>query len=765
MFDSLFEGVSDLFGSGITTLLEDILNATLFKVFYYIERAMCQIINILYQLFEVFSGQKKVMYGSDSDYLINIFFNNRIIGNIYWAMAGIGIALTLGFAIWAVIKKMFDISDREQRSLGQILTAALRSIVIIIGLTMIMNVVIEGTNVLMQQVNFIFNNADHLDEPDEKVFTDEEYAAMGRVLLTIGNYSLIKSSNNRYNLNSCYNAIRPDMYYLQQHKVFAYDYYETDKENKVVESWQSLLARIARSADLSKELAVDQYYEDVAASLTFAMDYLSNNKIVTPKDRIKKKYTSKEDFHLDRMVFLMGTLSAAKNPEFNTAPVYDDALRGPYYYEKGKSIYNLDNVKEDFDIGFKTDYILVWMMAVACIFDLVVIIMNCVARIFNMMFLYIIAPPIIAAAPLDQGGKFKQWSTAFLIQALSVFGTVIAMRLLQIYLPMVMDPQLVLFPNSKYMNMFAKFVLVYGGFEVAKKATGLLTGILADSAGWQSIQAGDMSSSAGKAIGSALGAGKAVAGAAIGTGKYVGGKALAVGGFVARPLTNRLKRPFKQFADKWNKLGTGGQQQRNEKDIQNKISQAKYQKKYLDEHPEDRQWLDPNYGKNNNDNNNNNNNNNNQNNNNNLNPNNNNNNANNNNNNNRNNNDFVPPPLPDRYRRGGGDENVHHQPGSGSQNLRHRFGFDEPLEGGNAPGNAPAGQNNLHQGGQGNNAPGNGPGGQNNLHQGGQGNNAPGNGPGNAPGNGPGNGPQPGPAVPPPRRRAGSFSQRSQRNI
>ncbi len=755
LFDTLFGGVSDLLGDGISSLLESILNATLFKIFYYLERALCQVINILYQLFEVFSGQTKVKYAGEPDYLINIFFNNKVISNVYWAMAGIGIALTFGFTIWAVIKKMFDISDREQRSLGQILTAAFRSIVIIIGLTVIMNVVIEGTNVLMQQVNFIFNNAEHLDEPDEKVFTDEEYAAMGRVLLTIGNYSLIKSSNNRYNLNSCYNAIRSDMYYLQERKVFVYDYYKVDENGNVVESWQSLLARIARSSDLSKELAVDQYNENVSEALTYVMDFLANNKYVSARDRIAKKYSSEEKFHLDRLVFLMGTLSAAKNPEYNVKPQHDDALRGPYYYEDGKSVYNLDNVKEDFDIGFKTDYILVWMMAVACIFDLVVIIMNCVARIFNMIFLYIIAPPIIAAAPLDQGGKFKQWTTAFLIQALSVFGTVIAMRLLDIYLPLVMDPDLVLFENSKYMNMFAKFIMVYAGFEVAKKATGLLTGILADSAGWQSIQAGDMSSSAGKAIGSAIGAGKAVAGAAIGTGKYVGGKALAVGAFAAKPLTNRIKRPFKELADKWSKLGTGGQQSRNEKAIKEKISSAKYQKQYLDAHPEDRQWLEgpQNANNNNNQNPNNNNQNPNNNNNNNLNPNNNNQNQNqnqnpnNNNGNNRNNNNFVAPPLPRRYQ---GDEGAGGGgAGAGSRNLRHRFGFDQPPGGGGpgagagvgGPGGRRAGQG-PQQGGQGPQQGGQGP------QQGGQG-----------PQQGPPQGQQP------QRRRAGSFSQRSMRNL
>ena len=113
MFDTLWEGVGDIFGEGVQSLLESVLNATLFKVFYYLERALCQIINILYQIFEVFSGQKEITYAGESDYLINVFFNNKVISNVYWAMAAIGMVLTVGFTIWAIVKKMFDISDKE----------------------------------------------------------------------------------------------------------------------------------------------------------------------------------------------------------------------------------------------------------------------------------------------------------------------------------------------------------------------------------------------------------------------------------------------------------------------------------------------------------------------------------------------------------------------------------------------------------------------------------------------------------------------------
>ena len=564
------------------SLFEGILNATIFKIAYNFERVLCWIISILSQLFRVFAGLDKVVNNGKSDYLINVFFSNKVVSNIYWGMAVIGIVLTFAFAIWAVIKKMFDLDGKQQQSHGQIIGSALKSIFLILGMTLIMNVVLTTTNILMQQIDYIFNDAYHLDEPVNREFTEEEYAAMGRVLATIGNYSMIATNNSRYNVNMCFNDIRPDMYYLEKQGVFNYSYYETDKYGNEIQYWQGVLAEIAKSTDLTKDVKVDVYNAGVSKSITNAMNYLSTNNIIEPKETAKRDYKESEDMYLDRMVFLLGTTAAAKNNEYNLEPAFDDALRGPYYYGEGRSIYNIDHVDSDFNIGFKTDYILVYLAAFAIIFDLVVILLNCVSRIFNMMFLYIIAPPVIAATPLDNGGKFKQWSTAFLVQSLSVFGTVIAMRLTLIYVPIVMSPKLVLFADP-YLNIFGKFILIYGGFEAAKRSTSLLTGILADNAGWQAVQAGDMSSSAAGAIGKVTGMAKGIAGKAAG----MAGGALS---FAARPLTNRIARPFKQAADKWNKMGTGGKQQRAEKQVRDeeayKKARAEYDKKNKKEKPE-----------------------------------------------------------------------------------------------------------------------------------------------------------------------------------
>ena len=551
LLDSILEGLFDV----IFTVMELVLDSFIGRLMYYAETGLCKIVGMLDEMFRIFAGIDKVSYDGNKDYLINIFFNNRSITNIYWAMALIGIALAFGFTIAAVVRKMFD-SGGKQQSLSQILTSLVRTIILILGMSAIMVIVLNSTNVLMQQVNYIFNDPENLDLEVTKVFTDEEFAAMGRVLNTVGNYSLNPSYSSRYNINTCFNEIRTDLRYLQQQKVFRYYYITKDANGKVINTWPSVLQKIANSHDLRTELKLDVSYDAVNSAILEAMDIIRNDPSFVPLETYTRLAPSENYVPLDRYLFLMGTMHAAKNNEYNVNAELTDAVRGPYFTGE-KNIYNISQVSKDFDIGFATDYLIVFCSAIALIFDLCIIILNCIARIFNMIFLYIIAPPIFAVQPFDNGGKTKQWMTAFIVQCFSVFGTVIAMRLLLVMLPIVTSSKLVLFENST-MNIMAKLVMIYGLFEVSKKATGLLTGILADSAGMQAVAAGDMSASANKMIGG-------VAGAAAMAGKG----ALKVADGLTKPAQNLAKQGYNKSIGKavnaWSSLGSDAKDQEQQK--------------------------------------------------------------------------------------------------------------------------------------------------------------------------------------------------------
>ena len=502
----LFGGMSDTLVDGI----QAILYATIYKFLYYLAIGCCWIIDLFYSMFEVMAGLSKISFDGEYDYLINVFFSNSTVSKVYWGLALIGLTAGFAFAIAAVIKKLFDTGEKEKRSYGQILGRLFKSALLIISMSLIITMVINATTVLMQQINYVFVNADDLGKEQSITYTDEEYAAMARALNTIGNFSLNPSYNNRFNLNKCFNEIRLDLQYLKQQGVFEFNYVTKDMSGNTIATWQSALQRIANSAKLDQDLSLDVYHESVSNSILDAMKLLKENGSFKPLQEYQRHYQpSRSSVPLDRLLFLMATMRAAKNEDYNANPSMTDPLRGAYYYGE-KSIYDLDTVNEDFDIGVAAlDYLILFLTCFQMLKILLTIILNCVARIFNMLLLYLISPLVIAVSPLDDGGKMKQWITSFVVQSLSVFGTIISMRVLLLFMPLITDDKLRLFTNP-VANMLGKLVVILGAFAVSEKATSLVTGILADNAGWQSITAGDMSGTASGVLQKGMGvAGKA----------------------------------------------------------------------------------------------------------------------------------------------------------------------------------------------------------------------------------------------------------------
>ena len=525
ILESVSDKISGALGDAIQSAFDYILYNFVYVVFYYIEYGFCKLIWVADNIYEVFTGSREVWYNGKTSFLTNVFFQNSTINKVYWGMALMGVVFAFGFAIIAVIRKIFDLRDKDQRSAGQILGSLFKTILLILSMNFIMIAVLNATNILMKQIDYVFNNAGYFGQDDEIVYTDEQYAAMARCLNTIGNYSTNPARESHYNVNACYNAIRPDLDYLCRTGVFNFYYPDSEKVTtnngdkssvsyyKDTTSWQSVLQKIVNAHNVQVDLPVDVFNDNVQNAVTDAMDILEKNPHLRPLKSFKRSYkASREHIPLDRYVFLIGTLEAANNPAYNTNPEMTDAIRGPYYYGE-KDIYSLSQVKEDFDISImKTNYLMVYFMGVTLFGDLAMIILTCVSRIFNMLMLYLISPLVFAAEPLDDGAKRKQWTTAFLVQCCAVFGTIVAMRTLMVFIPIIMSSDLVFFKHDDptgsvagfgyaILDLAAKIIMIYGGFEVVKKANGIITGILADSAGWQSISAGDMSQAAAAAQG------------------------------------------------------------------------------------------------------------------------------------------------------------------------------------------------------------------------------------------------------------------------
>ena len=524
-----------------TVLLIAALLIFVADILFYIEVLVCRILDILYASFEVFSGIEPVIYQDNQSYLIDVFFSNDLVTTVYWGMACIGFALTFAFAVVAVVKKVFDSSgEKVKATYGMILTNIFKAILLILLMTALVSATINATCILMQQIDYLFNNAEELNDPSSITFDDTDFANMFNIMNTIGNYSLNPSYNNRFNINSCYNSIRPYMIYLKQQRTFDFSYEGAE------ESWQYALLQIYNATDIEYPVDIDAYNETLQNSI---MDIMY--KINTAQDFKPLKYYQRSYGYtglggqLGRVMMISGSFDAAKNGAYNKNPSITDPLRRPYYLGS-KDIYDKGTVEDDFDIGLKDwNHLVVLIAGYFLIKEFAIILFNCVARMFNIILLYIMAPPFIAVLPLDDGGKLKQWTTAFVIQSLSIFGSVVAVRLLMIFIPIVLSSDLILFKNGTY-DFISKLFLVLGICVTSEKANGLIGGILADNAGYQSIMAGDVGGgmvSKGLSVAGSLGKGAA----------KLGFKGLsAVGSGVdsltgAKTLGNKISEGFKNF--------------------------------------------------------------------------------------------------------------------------------------------------------------------------------------------------------------------------
>lgn len=508
----IFDGVVD-------SLLDAIYTAVLA-----IDMLICYFLKILYAMFETFSGIKNVTYNGKETSLIAVFFSNQSINEVYKLIAGMGIALAFGFAIVAVIRKTFDLDEKVKPTHGGILRGLFRTILLILGTNIIIIVAITLTNAMTRGITYAFNNPNATTKTIE--FSDADYATMARIMNKIGNASVNQSKENKYNINACYNDIREDMRLLEKKGIFKYSYVikaenveasadeskskkkddarveRSSEDYKIIKNWQYDLTKIARAHNLSNEQTLGEYNEELTNAMVACMEDLSDPDFKPLKSFTREdSQITTDNSPIDAIVFLTATTHAASNSSYNeNVDIMTDPLRSEYVAKNGKSIYDVSQVKRDFNIDFVSfDHLVVIFVGYVLFRIFLELSVNCVARIFNMLMLYLISPLIFAVTPLDDGEKTKQWSIAFIVQAFGVIGSLISVRLFMLSVPIIFSSNLQLFENDIF-NYFGKVVMMIAVGITISQASKIVTGILANSAGMQSINASDIGGAGAKQI-------------------------------------------------------------------------------------------------------------------------------------------------------------------------------------------------------------------------------------------------------------------------
>lgn len=455
-------------------------------ILYTIMKWLLSLVGFIEKFFNIFAGTEEILYQGRSNYLINLFFAHDAVTNAFWAMALIAIALSFGFCIVSVARKVTDISGTTKQTVGQIVSNFVRSLIIILLLNLATVASINVANVLLDRINYSLINAENLNKGDrEKEFTEGEFAAMARILSTIANYNVNSTQNNRYNVNACFNEVRGEMLSLYETGFFDFDYQMYDGHH----TWQSALALLAKSADLTQDLQLNVYKPEVANAIETICDELTYNPAFKP---VEKAYmvldVNTESIRTDVMIFLVASMGAELNELFKNGS-FDDALRLDYL-NGNKDYMDLDVVEEDFDITEIS-----YLVAIVSGFIFLNIMLTCIfmfiVRIFNLVMLYIVSPLFVSPMALDDGAKFQNWLQSFVIQLFSGFGSVIVMRIYLMVVPLIVSSDLVFFPDSGEgvlsLNYYARLLMILGGGWAVLRGSGVITGILSGQPGMAAL--------------------------------------------------------------------------------------------------------------------------------------------------------------------------------------------------------------------------------------------------------------------------------------
>lgn len=264
------------------------------NVLNYLEKILLVIVNAVFDLFDYLSGAKTIPINLPHNFLFNIIIGNTYISFLIW--------IFLIFALLFIAR--FAIKKKNRRGYFKKI-----AFTIFVG-TVIVTSSINAVNYVFEQLDFSLNHEEKIEESIS--FSNDDYATMYRILVKIGNYSLNEDRNSIYNINTCFNEIRPDLELLKKSSFYNYDY--------VIEgdniSWQQAISKIGNSIDLSKDVALDSNNSDLTNAIIDCMENINTNGGLKPlesftieKSTVKDSFTFIKEFTLNESLKTKAILS------------------------------------------------------------------------------------------------------------------------------------------------------------------------------------------------------------------------------------------------------------------------------------------------------------------------------------------------------------------------------------------------------------------------------------------------------------------------
>jgi len=367
--------------------------------------------------------------------LLEFFFSRAPVTRALWGITLISLALCIGFSIFGVIRSIGDM--QQKRPLGAVMNSTIKAMLSFLLVPLMCIVTINLTGLVLRQVNSLLMGGD-----------GRQVSIAGAFFIKTTTYEHI----NPWGINAQREAdeYRADAL-AQLERLIAMWRERGDLESHIEQRRQSGMRQVeARYWEMLESAMVRTNGEFVARELTYGVYYIAFERIAFPELPVEQ----------------------ARARHARLVQMY-------IFGERSVSLGSFRQIQADFYVYSMLASPSYWVVLISSVLMIIMLCMSVLVflqRIYELIVLYIVAPFFVAPMPVDDGAKFKAWRDMFIGKAITGFGTLIAIQVLMIFMPIIVDPALVLHP-SPTMNGLLKVLLIVGGLFAAYKANTLITQI------------------------------------------------------------------------------------------------------------------------------------------------------------------------------------------------------------------------------------------------------------------------------------------------
>lgn len=320
------------------------------KILMWLQIGLSRLVDMVMQLFSVFSGISTVKVDGREESLLLYFLGNKTVINVFWAILAIGVFCVFIFTAISIIKNMVVIKKTVSQIVSKMFISMFSMIVVVVCLFGF----IFGANCVLAEIDVAFNQGANL---------------------TIGQQLFEASiTKDAWAENTDFDMKDDDGVSRGMKEIFG-----TNEDGSIKNSWDG----------------------------------------VTP-DKVFGKW--------------------------DTSWMFEDQKKE----EIINPIVQID--KYDFFIGLPSSIIISIVMFIA--------IMGLVTRLYDLVFIFLTSPLIMSTLPLDDGAKFKLWRETAISKTLLAYGTVFAVNIYIILLPIVNSIEI---PGNSILTTLMKVLLIICG--------------------------------------------------------------------------------------------------------------------------------------------------------------------------------------------------------------------------------------------------------------------------------------------------------------